>query len=116
MQRVKLTKLEVYQFLHNQRHKFYALLLKTVKPRKFILRCTLYGDYFFSAGKPQWTLESPNEVSHWHYSFSMTKKELESSLGVDNLFAQENYIDWRQFVLDELFIGISKNIEKETWY
>ena len=46
----------------------------------------------------------------------MTKKELESSLGVDNLFAQENYIDWRQFVLDELFIGISKNIEKETWY
>lgn len=45
----------------------------------------------------------------------MTQKELESSLGVDNLFAEEN-IDWKQFVLDEMFIGIAKKIDKDTWY
>ena len=115
MQLVKLTKAEIYQCLQHQRYKFYELLSKTAKPRKFTLQATLYGDYFFSAGKAQWTIEPPNQVSNWHYSFSMTQKELESSLGVDNLFAEEN-IDWKQFVLDELFIGIAKKIDKDTWY
>ena len=115
MQRVKLTKAEIYLCLQQQRYKFYELLSRTTKPRKFTLKVTLYGDYFFSAGKAQWTIESPNQVSHWHYSFSMTQKELESSLGVDNLFAEEN-IDWKQFVLDEMFIGIAKKIDKDTWY
>lgn len=115
MQRVKLTKAEIYLCLQQQRYKFYELLSRTTKPRKFTLKVTLYGDYFFSAGKAQWTIEPPNEVSHWHYSFSMIQKEFESSLGVDNLFAEEN-IDWKQFVLDELFIGIAKKIDKDTWY
>ena len=109
MQRVKLTKTEVYQCLQHQRYKFYELLSRTAKPRKFTLKVTLYGDYFFSAGKSEWTLKPPNEVSHWHYSFSMTQKELESSLGVDNLFAEEN-IDWKQFVLDELAIQVAKEV------
>ena len=115
MQRIKLTKAEIYLCLQQQRYKFYELLSRTTKPRKFTLKVTLYGDYFFSAGKAQWTIEPPNEVSHWHYSFSMTQKELESSLGVNNLFAEEN-IDWKQFVLDEMFIGIAKKIDKDTWY
>ena len=54
-------------------------------------------------------------MSHWHYSFSMIQRELESSLGVENLFVEEN-IDWKQFVLDELFIGIAKKIDKDTGY
>ena len=114
MQRVKLTKAEIYQCLQHQRYKFYELLSKVTKPRKFTLQASLYGDCFFSAGKVQWTTVLPNQVNHWHYSFSMIQKELESSLGVENLFAEEN-INWKQFVLDELFIGIAKKIDKDTW-
>lgn len=115
MERVKLTKLEIYECLTNKRHKFYQLLSKTNKPRKFTLNVTLYGEYLFSAGKREWTLKSQNKVSDWHYSFSMTQKELESSLEVDNLFAEAK-IDWKQFVLDQLFIGISKKIDKFTFF
>ena len=107
--------IEIFECLQHQRYKFYEFLSRTAKQGKFTLKATLYGDYFFSAGKSEWTLEPQNEVSYWHYSFSMTQKELESSLGVDNLFAEEN-IDWKQFVLDEMFIGIAKKIDKDTWY
>lgn len=115
MERVKLTKLAIYESLSSRRYKFHELLLRTSYPKKFTIKVSIYGDYFFSAGKPEWTLVPPYEVSDWHYSFSMTKKELDSSLGVSDLFAEKN-IDWRQFVLDELFIGIGKKIDNITWY
>lgn len=116
MEAVKLTKLAIYESLYNRRHKFYRLLLRTLYPRKFTMKATVYGDYFFSAGKLEWTIKSENEISDWHYSFLMTQKELETSLGVENLFSEEEHIDWRQFVLDEMFIGIGKKIDNITWY
>ena len=41
VQRVKLTKTEVYQCLQHQRYKFYELLSRTAKPRKFTLKVGL---------------------------------------------------------------------------